>query len=82
MKVTAIMGRQFCFFVSSRSGGEDRMVDWLNDPPSCTCPAWGMKQRAHHQNTGLPYLCAHLKAARNHSWLEIVEHSKEQLLSQ
>jgi len=80
MKVTPITGRPFCFYVESRSGGDDRFVDWLEE--SCTCPDWGMKQRAHREKTGTPYICAHLEAAKNHCWNEILEHTKEQLLAQ
>lgn len=82
MKVTPVMGRPFAFYVQSRSGGEDRFVDWLNQPPTCTCPDWGMRQRTHFMETGKPYLCDHLTESREHCWNEILEHTREQTLSQ
>lgn len=75
MKVEPIMGRPFCFHVSSRSGQDDRFVDWLN--VSCTCPDWGMNNTRHRKETGTNYVCAHLTAAKDDTWAAIVEHTRQ-----
>lgn len=75
MTVSPIQGRPFCFHVSSRSGAEDRFVDWLN--VSCTCPDWGMKNTRHRREHGTNFVCAHLTAAKDFTWQEILDHTKE-----
>jgi hypothetical protein len=77
MTVTPIEGRVFCFNVTSRSGDDDRFVDWLN--VSCTCPGWGMRNTRHREETGTNYVCAHLREAKDHTWNQIISHTKQTL---
>ena len=83
MKATPIQGEPFRFLVSSRSkDGHDHVVDWMGDPPSCSCSSYAYGNRKHMLEHGTPYLCAHLKAARDQCWLEIIEDAKEKILEQ
>ena len=81
MKVTPIMGEVFHFQVESRSRpNHHHFANWLT--VTCTCEQWAYKNREHLERTGKNYVCAHLQAAKDSCWEEIVEHTKEQLLTQ
>ena len=87
MKVTPIMNRPFVWLVDSRSEpGTQHTVSWLGDSmdsgPTCSCRQWAMKNRQHFSQHGTNFLCAHLIAAKDQSWLEMIESVKEQLLAQ
>ncbi len=79
MTVRPIPGTPFRYYCSSESGGEDKLVDWLDSPPTCTCRDWATRQRKHRQTTGQPYLCKHLREARDQQFQEIIEHTKSTL---
>ena len=81
MKVTPIMGEAFHFQVQSRTNeNQVHFVNWLH--VTCSCPSFAYKNREHKGRTGKNYVCAHLQAAKDHTWEEIIEHTKEQLLAQ
>ncbi len=77
MKVTCILGRPFCFHVGSRSGEEDRFVDWLN--VSCSCPEWHYNNSRHRKANGTNFVCDHLTAAKDFTWDEILEHTRQSI---
>ena len=77
-----INGEALTWWVDSRSEpGKQHRVCWLSVTPTCTCNDWAMRQRAHKAN-GTPYLCAHLKAARDHCWGLMCEDIREARLAQ
>lgn len=81
MTVTPIMGEAFHFKVSSRSRpGVEHYANWLH--VTCSCETFSYKNREHKERTGKNYVCAHLLAAKESCWEEILEHTREQLLSQ
>jgi hypothetical protein len=81
MKVEAIMGQPFEFTVSSRSNPTAvHYCNWLE--VTCSCPGFSFKNREHRGRTGKNYVCAHLQAAKDHCWEEILEHTREELLAQ
>lgn len=81
--VEPIMGRPFSFWVQSRTDPAHRhLVSWLGEPPSCTCHDWSMRNRKHTLETGSPYVCFHMIAAKDQCWSEMLEGVREQLLSQ
>lgn len=83
MTVSPIQGQPLRYEVSSRSNPEHvHYCDWMQDPPTCSCPAYAYNARRHMQNTGQPYLCAHLMAAKEHEWANYVETAREMMLSQ
>jgi len=81
MTVTPILGEPFHFQVSSRSRpGHIHYAHWLNGP-SCSCETFSYKNREHLAKTGKNYVCAHLQAAKDQCWDEMIENVKEQLLA-
>lgn len=81
MTVTPIMGEAFHFKVSSRSRpGHDHFCNWLH--VTCTCETFSYKNREHRERTGKNYVCAHLLAAKDQCWDEMLEDVRTQLLSQ
>ena len=83
MKAVPIQGEPFRFQVSSRSkDGHAHVVDWLANPPSCSCNAYAYNARNHFLEHGTPYLCAHLITARNQCWLEIIDDTKQKILAE
>lgn len=41
-----------------------------------------MKNRTHFAQHGTNLICAHLQAAKDHAWAEMIENVREQLLAQ
>lgn len=81
MTVTPIMGEAFRFSVSSRSkpSAPPHTADWLRE--TCTCDGWSFRNRKHLAKHGRNYHCAHLLAAKDACFDEILTHTREQLLS-
>ncbi len=81
------MGRPFIWKVQSRSDPSlEHTVSWVGDSmdsgPVCTCKQWAMKNRKHFAQHGENFICAHLQAAKDTAWREMIESVKEQLLAQ
>jgi hypothetical protein len=82
MNIREIPGEALTWWIDSRSEpGKQHRVDWLSTTPNCTCNSWSMKRRAHLEQTGKPYLCAHLIACRDHCWDKMREDIRDQILS-
>lgn len=80
MKVTHIMGEPLRFWVSSESGSTPHLVDIGED--ACGCADWTCKHRKWQRETGKPYRCKHLKAAREAFLDDVIEAMKVHHLSQ
>lgn len=81
MTVIPIMGEPFHFTVSSRSNPTaHHFCNWLH--VTCSCQSFAYKNREHRERTGKNYVCAHLEAAKNQCWNEMLEDVREQLLAQ
>jgi len=81
--VAPITGRVLCYHVQSRSDPNTfHMVDWLGEPPYCTCNDHFKTSKKKSEGLGAPYLCHHLIAARDYGWGEYINIAKEHLLAE
>lgn len=80
MTVIPILGDPFHFKVSSRSRPDhEHFANWLHVTSSCE--TFSFKNRAHRDSTGKNYVCAHLQAAKDQCWDEMLVNVREQLLT-
>jgi hypothetical protein len=82
MKVTPIHGEVGRYRVESRSKKDapEHTCDILNS--ECGCRGWICNHASHVRLTDQPYLCAHLKAAREYAFNDYLEVMREVALSQ
>ncbi len=82
MTVTPIPLRPLCFHVQSRRDPNTfYFVDWTAEPPMCTCNDFFKQGKRKAEAAGEPYLCHHLKLAKDSGWANYVETVKEIQLS-
>mgnify|MGYP001019131406 CR=1 FL=1 len=79
-KVEAITGAPFCWRVQSRSNpSQYHVVRWLDEPPSCSCNDWSLRHRQYEADTGKPYLCYHLREAKEFAWSDLIVALRDQV---